>query len=74
MGQLTINDLYKLITKEMAKGNGNKKIVISDDNEGNGYHGLFYGFTTDEKTIKDLSLFCSVCDTEQDLSKIVILG
>lgn len=43
--QMTVAMLCKLCYNEMQKGNGNKYIVISDDNEGNGYHGLFYGFT-----------------------------
>lgn len=44
-GQITVKELYKLCKAEIAKGNSDKFIVISDDNEGNGYHGLFYGFT-----------------------------
>lgn len=43
--QLTVKELLKLCQQEIVKGNGDKHIVISDDNEGNGYHGLFYGFT-----------------------------
>lgn len=45
MEQLTIKQLAALCKHEIAKGNGNKFIVISNDIEGNGYHGLFYGFT-----------------------------
>lgn len=45
MEQITVNELLKLCEQEIKKGNGDKNIVISDDNEGNGYHGLFYGFT-----------------------------
>lgn len=43
--QMTVEMLLKLCIKEYQKGNGNKVIVISDDNEGNGYHGMFYGFS-----------------------------
>lgn len=43
--QITVKDLLQLCQNEIKKGNGNKHIVISDDNEGNGYHGMFYGFT-----------------------------
>ena len=46
MNQLTINELYELIKKEIKKGNGDKLVVISDDVEANGYHGLWYGFTS----------------------------
>ena len=45
MEQLTVKELYKFCSIEIAKGNGNKHIVVADDNEGNGYHGLFYAFT-----------------------------
>ena len=45
MGQITVNELFELCKKEIENGNGDKNIVISDDNEGNGFHGLFYGFT-----------------------------
>lgn len=39
--QMTISILFELCKKEIAKGNGDKNIVISDDNEGNGFHGMF---------------------------------
>lgn len=42
---MTVEKLLKLCIEEYEKGNGNKYIVISDDNEGNGYHGMFYGFS-----------------------------
>ena len=45
MEQITVEMLFKLCMKAMNNGHGKKNIVISDDNEGNGYHGLFYGFT-----------------------------
>jgi len=45
MDQMTVKELFDLCKKEIKDGNGDKNIVISDDNEGNGYHGLFYGFT-----------------------------
>lgn len=41
MAQLTVERLYKSLGKLVKAGQGNKKIVISDDNEGNGYHGCF---------------------------------
>ena len=41
---LTINDLAKSVNEEIKKGNGAKKILISNDDEGNGYHGLYFRF------------------------------
>ena len=46
---LTIKDLKKYCDKEIKKGNGDKMILISVDDEGNGYHSLFYAFTPIEE-------------------------
>ena len=46
MKQMTVRRLLALCQQQVEKGNGDKNIVISDDNEGNGYHGMFYGFTS----------------------------
>lgn len=54
MKQLTVNDLLKLCQQAVSEGNGNKNIVLSDDNEGNGYHGLFYGFTPLDDGFEDM--------------------
>lgn len=53
MGQMTIEQLCELCKMQVQAGNGKKKIVISDDNEGNGYHGLFYGFTPVTEDFED---------------------
>lgn len=42
---LTIDELYSILRTERTKGNGKKKIMISTDDEGNGYHPLFFGVT-----------------------------
>lgn len=76
MKQLTVLDLFKLLEQEVRNGNGNKSIVVSDDNEGNAYHGLFYGITSEPNDIKE-NIECSngIYDSqERDLNKIVILG
>lgn len=49
MIMLTINDLAELVNEEIKKGNGTKKIMLSNDDEGNGYHGLYFAFTPTEK-------------------------
>lgn len=41
----TINDLARFVNEELKKGNGEKKILISNDDEGNGYHCLYYAFS-----------------------------
>lgn len=46
---LTIKQLYEECKKEIAKGNANKVIMISSDDEGNSYHYLWYSFTSIKK-------------------------
>lgn len=76
MKQLTVLDLFKLLEKEVRNGNGNKSIVVADDNEGNAYHGLFYGITSELNDIKESIEYSNgIYDSqEKDLNKIVILG
>ena len=70
--QVTINQLKMLCEKEIKKGNGNKMIVLSDDNEGNGYHGMFYGFTEIEKGEEQyFDIYDSV---SENINEIIILG
>lgn len=49
MKMRTINDLAKFVDAEIKKGNGEKMIMLSNDDEGNGYHGLYYAFTPTDK-------------------------
>ncbi len=76
MGQLTIKDLYINLREEVRKGNGDKFIVVADDNEGNGFHGLFFGITSEAEDIKEAVEFShGIYDSqENDLNKLVILG
>ena len=68
MGQITIEQLRDMCDKEIAAGKGDRAIVISDDNEGNGYHGLFYGFS-------DVDALDSIYDTaEENPKKLITLG
>lgn len=72
MEQITVRELAKLCMAQLEIGNGDRKIVISDDNEGNGYHGLFYGFTAIAEGKGD---FYPIYDSEEeDISKLLILG
>lgn len=42
MKAFTIDDLYKNLAELRKQGFGKKHILISADDEGNGYHELFY--------------------------------
>lgn len=65
---ITINQLKLLCDEQIKKGNGNKKILISDDEEGNGYHGLFYSF------LDDFNQVGSELDEEYKNDNYIILG
>jgi hypothetical protein len=53
MGYKTVNELLELCKQEIENGNGDRKILLSDDDEGNGYHALYYDFTPAEELFKD---------------------
>jgi len=48
---LTVKDLAIACNDQLKKGNGDKYVLISDDDEGNGYHTLFYTFLDDKNVI-----------------------
>jgi hypothetical protein len=72
MEQLTVKQLKKFVDKAIREGYGDRMIVISDDNEGNGFHGMFYGFTT--FTQKEKNYFNIYDSHSDDPDKIIILG
>lgn len=77
MAQMTLKELYfQLLDEIHNKGNGDKVIVIADDNEGNAYHGMFYGITSDPETVKEsIEASNGLYDSAvEDYNKIVILG
>lgn len=76
MKQMTVLRLFNALQKEIAKGNGDKLVVISDDVEGNGYHGLWFGVTSNVAEIAEcLDVSNGVSDSETDEpERIVILG
>lgn len=80
MTELTINTLYKLCKEQKALGNGKKRILISDDDEGNGYHGLFYGFTPTKKPDAKEDFFNAAYInkpmqvTDENINDFIILG
>ena len=67
----TINDLLKACQEQVAKGNGDKGILISQDDEGNGYHSLSYLFSEDIWEFADPE---ELGMTEEDFNDLIILG
>lgn len=74
---MTVKELL-LDIKKLAQADKsflNKEIYLSDDEEGNGYHGCYYSFTSDPKTIRECIEFSNGCrEGVVDPNKIVILG
>lgn len=74
---LTVKELLKLCQEEIKNGHGDCSIMLSDDDEGNGYHYCWYDFTMAEKLLSDDG--CSTLDYTLDeeiapISKTIILG
>ena len=70
---MTIKELYKLVVGELAKGNGDKEVFISCDDEGNGFHQLFQGFENNPEEIKTM-VNLGLLPVDTNISNIVILG
>lgn len=51
---MTVRELLKFCQEAVTDGFGDKQIYISQDDEGNGFHKLYYEFTTSPDDIKDL--------------------
>ena len=71
---LTVKQLKEIVDEQIKKGNGNKHVLLTADDEGNGVHALFFGFTDqDDEENFDLLLEFS-CDDEHNIDNSVILG
>ena len=68
---LTVKQLFECCKKQIALGNGDKHILISDDDEGNGYHTLFYEFTTETDMLR---MAVEIEHDSHDANEIVLLG
>lgn len=73
MNGITVKTLKKLVDEQIKLGNGDKEVLLSCDDEGNGYHTLFYGFTAGLESLKILSEWGLFHDSN-DPNKVVILG
>lgn len=74
MKQLTVTELRKLLQKAEKEGLGNRLVVTSNDEEGNGLHGIWYGVTKGEE-LTDGLWGVEIEDSETtELTKIVCIG
>lgn len=72
---MTVNRLYELCKQLVAEGKGDLGVLISDDDEGNGFHHCFYDFT-EEVAENALDGFhgCLSSDVEAHPDHYIILG
>ena len=71
MNEITVAELYARCKIQMLKGNADKTILISSDDEGNSFHQLFFAFADDITAIENLK---HALPLETDPSKVVLLG
>ena len=74
MKALTVNKLWKLCVEAKKNGLGGKYVLLSNDDEWNGFHELFDGFTPTGDV--ELQYFNTPTGLAEDeiKSKYVILG
>ena len=72
--QIKLKDLYAACKKQMEMGNGEKFLVVSNDNEGNGFHGMFFTVSVIRKKDRRYyeSLIMDSCETNAD--NILLVG
>ena len=76
MQAITVNELQKLCNELIENGKGEKKIMMSADDEGNEYHELFFGFTENVADVFSgcYAPFMPYGVSERNLNDYVILG
>lgn len=70
---LDINKLAQDLLEEIIKGNGDKKIFISSDDEGNSFHRLFYTIDTAPEFLDEIKAD-SPCMEDFNNEQIALLG
>lgn len=73
MKGLTVEQLMYLCAEQIKKGNGNKEIYISADEEGNRFNPLYYAINDDTSEIKQIKKYGAIANNV-NTDKIVLLG
>lgn len=70
--QVTVKEMYMALGKAIKNGDGDKYLIAANDNEGNGYHGVFYHISTCEQ--------CGVTPSDisdsmiKDVNNLMVIG
>lgn len=68
---ITVKELLYYCKIQVARGNGDKHILISTDDEGNGYHTLFYDFQDDPD---DINYALEIEHDHHNTDEVILLG
>lgn len=74
MAQVTLNELFHACAQMVKLGFGERKLIVPNDNEGNGYHGIYClltPITEDNKLAVDYMLDDS---EETNPMKLMVVG
>ena len=76
MEQMTVEKLFNELKELVKKGQGDKKIIVADDQEGNSYHSCYYSVVVDPEEVKELVEASNGVDDRviTDYTKFVIIG
>lgn len=70
---MTVKELLYACKMQVAAGNGDKKVWVSNDDEGNGFHQISYEFTTGEDAADCFKYSDTIID-EAEIANAIILG
>lgn len=68
--QLTIKDIYIYCKEQIYRGNENKIVMTANDEEGNGFHYMYFGFSSVEEAGAEEYIDENIADKENT----IILG
>lgn len=71
---ITIMQLYAKCMEQIRLGNADRHVMLSNDDEGNGYHELFFGFTPTEKCVSDDYLLPYGVTMQEAEKEYIVLG
>ena len=67
MGALKISDLYRMLAKQIEKGHGDYVVFVTDDEEANGYHALWFAGETPATMDASQRKYCEDCNCDISL-------
>ena len=72
MDGMTVKELFHECARMIQLGHGDRVVQICNDDEGNGYHTLFYSFAD----VKDNAEIIECCELHDDYKpdEVVLLG